>query len=52
METKGNKLLFNINTQWITLLSPLKRVLEECHLLLMKMAIDLTIVALITRNLD
>jgi hypothetical protein len=25
---------------------------EECHLLLMKMAIDLTIMALITSNLD
>jgi len=34
------------------MLSPLKRVLEKCHLLLMKMAIDLTIVTLITSNLD
>jgi hypothetical protein len=52
METKGNKLLRNIKTQWINILSPLKHLLEEYYPLLMKMALDSTIVAQATTNLD
>jgi hypothetical protein len=52
METKGNKLLHNIKTQWISILCPLKHLLEEFHLLLMKMALDSTIVAQATTNLN
>jgi hypothetical protein len=52
METKGNKLLCDIRTQWINMLSPLKCMLEDyCHLL-MKMVVDSIIVALTTSKLD
>jgi ABC-type polysaccharide/polyol phosphate export permease len=40
METKGNKLLCNIKIRWISMLNPMKHVLEEYRLLLLKMAID------------
>jgi hypothetical protein len=40
METKGAKILKNIKTQWITMLSPIKHVMVEYMILLMKMAIE------------
>jgi hypothetical protein len=47
METKGNKLLCNIKIEWISMLSPLKHVLEANHPLLMKMVIDSITMALV-----
>lgn len=43
-----NKLLHNIKIWWISMLNPLKRVLE--HFLLMKMTLDCTIVAQVATN--
>ncbi len=40
METKGAKILKNIKTQLINMLSPIKHVMVEYMTLLMKMAID------------
>jgi hypothetical protein len=40
METKGNKLLHNIKTRWISMLSPMKFVFEKYRPLLLKMVID------------
>jgi uncharacterized circularly permuted ATP-grasp superfamily protein len=52
METKRNKLLHNIKIWWISMLSPLKHVLEEYRPLLMKMTLDSIIVAQVATNLD
>jgi len=43
METKGNKLLHNIKTKWISMLNPMKGVLEKYHSLLLEMVIYSTI---------
>jgi hypothetical protein len=43
MATKGNNLLHNIKIRWISMLNPMQHVLEEYHLLLLKMVIDLAI---------
>jgi hypothetical protein len=43
METNGNKILQNIKTRWISMLSPLLHVLSKYHTLFMKMALDATI---------
>jgi hypothetical protein len=40
LESKGNKLLKNIKTQWISMLSPCKRVFAKYKLMVMKMAKD------------
>jgi hypothetical protein len=40
LESKGRKILQNIKTRWISMLSPLKRVLVEYHTLLVKMYYD------------
>jgi hypothetical protein len=42
METKGNKMLRNIDTRWISMRSPTKRVMAEYTTLMMKMGIDMT----------
>jgi hypothetical protein len=51
METKVNKIVWNIKTQWINMLSPLKCVFEKYQPVLMKMVIDSTTMALATSNL-
>ncbi len=51
METKKNKLLHNIKIWQISMLNPLKHVLEEYCPLLMKMRLDSTIVAQVATNL-
>jgi hypothetical protein len=40
LETKGKKILQNVKTRWISMLSPLKRVLSEYRTLLVKMYSD------------
>jgi hypothetical protein len=40
LETKDRKILQNVKTRWISMLSPLKRVLSEYHTLLVKMYSD------------
>lgn len=42
METHGLKMLCNVKTRWISLLESLKKVLSEYHILLAKMAQDIT----------
>jgi hypothetical protein len=40
METKGNKILRNTKTRWISMVNLIKHVLSEYHTFLMKMAMD------------
>ena len=40
LDSKGKKILQNIKTRWISMLSPLKRVLSEYRILLVKMYAD------------
>jgi len=40
METKGNKILHNVKTQWISMLNPAKIMMAEYRTLLVKMAMD------------
>ena len=40
LESKGRKILRNVKTRWISILSPLKRVLSEYRTLLVKMYFD------------
>jgi hypothetical protein len=40
METKGNKILYNIKIRWNSMINPIKQVLFEYHILFMKMALD------------
>jgi hypothetical protein len=40
METKGAKILKNVKTHWISMLSPTWCVMVEYRILLMKMALD------------
>jgi hypothetical protein len=42
METKGNKMLRNVTTRWISMRSPAMRVFEEYKTLVMKMGLDMT----------
>ncbi len=42
METKGNKMLRNVTTRWISMRSPAMRVLDEYKTLIMKMGLDMT----------
>jgi hypothetical protein len=42
METKGNKVLRNVNTRWISMQSPAIRVLLEYKTLVVKMGLDMT----------
>jgi hypothetical protein len=40
METKGNKIICNVKTRWISMLSLVKRVLAKHKTLLVKMVMD------------
>jgi hypothetical protein len=40
MATKGNKILRNVKTRWILILSATKRVMVEYKSMLVKMALD------------
>jgi hypothetical protein len=40
MVTKGNKILRNVKTRWISMLSPTKTIMEKYKTLLVKMALD------------
>jgi len=40
MATKGNKIIWNVKTRWISMLSPTKRVMVEYKTLLMKITLD------------
>jgi len=40
METKKTKILRNVKTQWISMLSPAKHIMAKYKTLVMKMAID------------
>ena len=40
METKGLKLLKNVKTRWVSLIEPLRRILQEYRVLLAKMKAD------------
>ncbi len=40
MKTKGNKILHNIKTQWISMLNTTKKMMTKYKTLLVKMAID------------
>jgi hypothetical protein len=42
METKGNKVLWNVTTRWISMRSPAMRVLSEYKTLIVKMGLDMT----------
>lgn len=42
METKGNKMVRNVETRWISMRSPAARILSEYRTLLMKMGVDMT----------
>jgi hypothetical protein len=42
METKGNKMLKNIETRWISMRSPAKRIMSEYTTLMVKMGFDMT----------
>jgi hypothetical protein len=43
METKGLKILRNIKTQWISMLSPVVRIMNEYQTLIIKMHQDTTL---------
>jgi hypothetical protein len=47
METKGNKILRNTKTRWISMVNPIKHVLSEYHTFLMKMAMDAPTITLV-----
>jgi hypothetical protein len=40
LEMKGNEILNNIKIHWISMLSPSKKILSECKLLVVKMVGD------------
>jgi hypothetical protein len=40
METKGNKILCNIKTRWISIINPIKHVLSKYHIIIMKITLD------------
>jgi hypothetical protein len=40
LETKGNKILWNVKTRWISMLSPTKKVMAKYITFLMKMALN------------
>jgi hypothetical protein len=51
MDTKLNKMLKNVHTQWISTLSLAKRIMKEYSTLLVKMALDSFIKGEATTNL-
>ncbi len=40
MQTKGNKILLNVKTRWISMLNLAKRLMEEYKTLLVKLTLD------------
>jgi hypothetical protein len=52
METKGNKILQNIKTRWISMISFIERVLFEYCTLLMKVALNAPIIPFAKSNLS
>jgi hypothetical protein len=52
METKGLKLLRNMKTRWISMLSPTKWVMAKYKTLLMKMALDMDANSQATTNFE
>jgi len=42
METKDNKMLRNVTTRWISMMSPVMRVLNEYKTVIVKMGLDMT----------
>ncbi len=40
MQTKGNKILWNVKTRWISMLSLAKKTMAEYMIMLAKMALD------------
>jgi hypothetical protein len=52
MKTKGNKILWNIKTRWIYMISLAKRVLFKYRTLFMKMALDAPIIPFAKSNLS
>ena len=40
METKGLKLLKHVKTRWVSLIEPLKRIIQEYRVLIAKMKAD------------
>jgi hypothetical protein len=40
MQTKGNTIIWNVKTKWISMLSFAKRVMEKYMILLVKMALE------------
>ncbi len=52
IETKGLKILNNVKTHWISMLSPFKWMLQEYHPLLLKMAFDNPTIQATTSNLE
>jgi hypothetical protein len=51
MQTKGNKILWNNKTKWISMFSHVKRVLSKYRTLLMKMPLDAPTIASTKSNL-
>ena len=41
METKGLKLLTNMKTRWVSLIEPLRHIIQEYRVLLAKMKADI-----------
>jgi hypothetical protein len=52
METKGQKMLRNVKTRWISMLSPTKTVLAEYWTLLLKMGLDMATIAPAKANFE
>ncbi len=52
METKGLKILNNVKTHWISMLSPFKWVLQKYRPLLLKMALDSPTIQAFAFNLE
>jgi hypothetical protein len=44
METKSNKIMQTIKRKWISMISPIKRILSKYRTLLMKMTLDAPII--------
>ncbi len=51
METKGNNILWNTKTKWISMVRPIKHVLSEYCTFLMKTIMDAPTIALVQFNL-
>jgi hypothetical protein len=52
LESKGNKILRNVKTRWISMLGPARRVFEEYKPLVTKMAVDAPKELAVKKNLS